>query len=198
MALLVVLLACGLALPETVATTRQPDMEQVRELLAAGKAQEAQATARVLARAGNLQAQETLASMLLRGIGSAPDREAAMAWLCLRVHAPEGGRAVTQSLWLLAEYFRTGGGLPGRRYNDGDRSLEDPVKAYFWFKVMAGQKQYYDETVADAARLGRLGVGTLAKQLTPGERQSAQRRLETWSPAQRPESPARCLELPWP
>jgi len=171
-------------------------MGRVQQLLQAGQAAEARGAVLALARTGHRQAQETLASMLLRGVGGPPDRQRAMAWLCMRAHAPEGGKAVTQALWLLAEYFRTGGGLPGRRYNDGDRSREDPVKAYFWFKVMAGQDRHYQQVVADAARLGRLGAGTVVKQLLDGEKQQVERRLESWSPARPPSSPERCLDLP--
>jgi len=191
------LLACLVALPVGGAAGAQDAaVEEARTLLARGDAVGARAALRTPAQGGSVQAQGMLAAMLLDGVGGRADRARAMQWLCMLVHHRHGGASVARAAWFLAEYFRTGGGLPGRRYNEGERQREDPVKAYFWFRVMAEQAGLFETAVEDAVNMGRLGGSSVARQLLEGERQRVDRRLERWSPGQVPASPERCLELP--
>jgi hypothetical protein len=112
------------------------------------------------------------------------------------VHHPAGGENMARAAWFLAEYFRTGGGLPGPSYNHGVRGREDPVKAYFWFRVMVEQERLFDSAVEDAVNMGRLGASSVSRELYAQERQQVDARLERWRPDQVPPSPAQCLELP--
>ena len=172
------------------------DLELAREYLSRGDTVAARKAFHGPALRGIADAQEALAAMMLEGIGGPADMDGAMQWLCLLAHQPSGGESVTRAAWFLAEYFRTGGGLPGRRYNQGDRGQEDPVKAYFWFRVMAEQDRLYRESVADAVSMGRLGASSVARELREAERQRVEHRLERWRPGQAPGPPGHCLDLP--
>ena len=61
---------------------------------------------------------------------------------------------------------------------------------------MGEQESLFQTVAEDAARMGRLGASSVARQLHEGERQQVERRLERWSPGQVPSSPEQCLELP--
>ena len=169
---------------------------RVRELIASGNARSARGEMRELAQNGDADAQDALAAMWLEGIGGAADREVAMSWFCRLAHQPRGGRAVMRALWFLAEYFRTGGGLPGRRYLDGTRELQNPVKAYFWYQLMVKQAELYDVTLDEALKLGRLGSASVGRELLAGEKQQVDRRIQRWSPRDPVVSARTCLKLP--
>ncbi len=173
-----------------------PALAEARRLLEQGRTEQARAAFRALAASGDAHAQDVLAAMVLEGVGGPADRPGAMGWYCMLAHQPAGGRPVVRALWVLAEYYRTGGGLPGRRYNQGRPDREDPVRAYFWFRLMADQAAHYEQVLEDGVRLGRLGSREVARQLYEGERQQVDRRLERWSPTPAPERPETCLELP--
>lgn len=188
---LLLLAWCTAALPAGAAA-----LDEARELLARGEVDRAREALRALALAGDAQAQEALAAMALDGIGVERDAERAMPWLCLLAHQSAGGPAVVRALWFLAEYHRTGGAVPGRGWSRGERGAENPLKAYFWYRVMAEQRRLYARVEPRARALGRMGAETAARELFEGERQLVERRLERWSPAETPASPRECLELP--
>jgi len=165
-----------------------------RTLLDGGNARAARAAFLTLAEANDADAQDALAAMWLEGIGGPADRETAMYWFCRLAHQPRGGRTVMRALWFLAEYFRTGGGLPGQRYTDGTRDLQNPLKAYFWYQVMVRQAELYDTTYDEARKLARLGRASVARELYDGEKQQVLRRAQRWSPSD-PVTSA-CLNLP--
>jgi TPR repeat protein len=135
------------------------DFDAALEALRAGEVLAARAQMQVLAEQGEPRAQDVLAAMLLKGVGGPADVPAAMGWYCMLAHHPGGGRATVNALWRLAEYFRTGGGQPGRAYQDGDPAQENPLKALFWFEVMAQQQRHYAEVLPQGVRLGRIGAG---------------------------------------
>jgi TPR repeat protein len=192
-ACLLLAVACGAAEPVPSAA-----LQAAAQLLRQGDVQGARAAYRELAEAGDRRAQQVLAGMLLDGVGGAADRPRAMHWLCRLAHHRDGGPEVLRAAWYLAEYFRTGGGLPGQRYNDGERAAENPIKAYFWFGVLAGQARYYARTDASARTLGELGMSRVGDQLYDGERQQVERALERWAPLDAASRGARCLDLPLP
>jgi TPR repeat protein len=172
------------------------DYDAARGLLEDGAAEQARRAMRELALAGDARAQGALARMLVAGVGGPEDRTAGMQWFCVLAHQPDGGRAVVEAVWLLAEYFRTGGGLPGWRYTEGRREREDPVRAYFWFRLLASQGTHYGEVVQDALPLGALGARTTGRELTEAERRAVEDRLARWRPLPVPAQRARCLRLP--
>jgi TPR repeat protein len=149
-----------------------------------------------LATAGDLRAQDALATMYLRGLGVERDVRAGMSWYCMLAHHAQGGRGIMQAVWYLAEWFRTGGGIPGKHYNDGNRADEDPIRAYFWFSVMAEQKAHYENVHEDSVRLGKIGRTALASVLYEQEKTDVSEALSRWQPDQPAPSPERCLELP--
>lgn len=175
-----------------------PALDAAAQLLRAGDLPAARAAYLALAESGEPLAQQAMAKMLLEGLGGAADRRAAMHWLCRLAHHRDGGPDVVRAQWYLAEYFRTGGGLPGQRYNDGDRAAEDPLKAYFWFGLMAAQPRLYARVEARAVTLGLVGMSQVARQLHEGERQQVARALERWTPGDTPPPGAACLHLPRP
>lgn len=195
-----VMSACLLLAVAAVAAEPLPSaaLQAAAQLLRQGDAPGARAAYRDLAEAGNPLAQQALAGMLLDGLGGAADRQRAMHWLCRLAHHRAGGPDVLRAAWYLAEYFRTGGGLPGQRYNDGERAAENPIKAYFWFGVLAGQARYYARTDARARTLGELGMRRVGDQLYDGERQQVERALERWTPLDAASRSERCLDLPLP
>jgi TPR repeat protein len=186
------LLAAALLAPVVPAD----DFEAARMLLEQGEPEQARRAMRELAVAGDARAQGALARMLVAGIGGAEDRAAGMQWFCVLAHQPAGGRPVAEAVWLLAEYFRTGGGLPGWRYTEGRREREDPVRAHFWFRLLASQEAHYDEVVEDSLALGALGARTTGRELTEEERRLVQGRLARWRPLPVAAQRERCLRLP--
>jgi hypothetical protein len=188
-------LATVLALA-ALAPVRAADFDAASELLERGALTRARAAFTDLARAGDARAQDALAAMLLQGIGGPRDVQGAMGWYCLLAHQPAGGREVVHALWFLAEYFRTGGGLPGERWNDGAREREDPVRAYFWFSLMAAQAEFYEQVLDEGVTLGRAGRHSVGRELYEGEKQQVERRLQRWEPDRIPGSAGTCLELP--
>lgn len=149
-----------------------------------------------LASAGDLRAQDALATMYLRGLGVERDVRAGMSWYCMLAHHAQGGRGIMQAVWYLAEWFRTGGGIPGRHYNDGNRGDEDPIRAYFWFSVMAEQKAHYENVHEDSVRLGKIGRTAVGSVLFEQEKAAIGEVLSRWQPTQPAPSPQGCLELP--
>lgn len=204
--LLVLVLAacCGLQARAEKDVARRVDQSvevpaataHARDLLSAGDAQGARVEFQRLAQHGDAEAQDALAAMWLEGIGGAADRSIAMAWFCRLAHQREGGRAVIRALWFLAEYFRTGGGLPGRRYTQGTRELQNPVKAYFWYQVMVRHRELYAVTYNEAGTLGRLGSASAARELSEDEKEQVREQALRWSPRERVSSAQACLNLP--
>jgi TPR repeat protein len=175
---------------------RSPLLDAAAQLLREGDLPRARAAYRELAEAGDPLAQQAMARILLDALGGAADRRGAMHWLCRLAHHRDGGPDVVRAQWYLAEYFRTGGGLPGQRYNDGERAAEDPVKAYFWFGIMAAQQRHYAQVEASAVTLGQVGMSQVGRQLHEGERQQVLRALERWAPGEPPRADGDCLDLP--
>ncbi len=149
-----------------------------------------------LGRAGYAKAQDVLASLYLQGLGVKADREKAMQWYCALAHQPQGGRMVMRAVWLLAEYFRTGGGLPDKLYKNKHRENEDPYRAYFWFQVLAHQKDYYQQVHQDGEKLGNIGRFVMARQLDAAEIDQLEHYLKQWEPHEPLVSLEDCLRLP--
>lgn len=149
-----------------------------------------------MAASGDPRAQDALATLYLRGLGVERDVRAGMGWYCMLAHHVEGGRGIMQAVWYMAEWFRTGGGMPGRHYNDGNRADEDPIRAYFWFSVMAEQKRLYDSVHEDSVRLGKIGRTAVGSVLFEKERTEIAGALSGWRPSDPVSSPEHCLELP--
>ena len=118
-----------------------------------------------------------------------------MGWYCRVAHHPQGGDVILRAVWYLGEYFRTGGGLPGR-YAEGRREKEDPLRAYFWFGVLARSDALYTHGATGVARVGRLGMGTVGRELYPEEKRLLDAAVARWRPIRSPGSGAECLALP--
>lgn len=149
-----------------------------------------------LAKAGDARAQDALATIYLKGLGVPRNVGTAMSWYCMLAHQPEGGRGVMHAVWYLAEWFRTGGGIPGRHYNDGSRASEDPIRAYFWFSVMAMQKDLFRQVHEDSVRLGKIGMTAVGGALYDDEIAAIGAAVNDWRPEKPVASPQRCLEIP--
>jgi len=172
------------------------DVEGAWKRLARGDFATALPALQRLAEDGDVRAQDTLAGLHLQGIGTLRDVPAAMGWYCRVAHQPLGGAAVMHAVWFLAEYFRTGGGVPGPAYNAGRPEYENPLRAYFWFSVMAGQEDLY-ETLDDASViLGKIGANAVAGVLFTEEKTAIDEALKEWRPARPVDSADACLALP--
>jgi len=180
-------LACAVA---------RADVESVLERLRDGEVETALPELRSLARDGDARAQDALATVYLEGIGVPADPQRAMGWYCALAHHGEGGERVIRAVWHLAEYFRTGGGVPGAGYRRGRREREDPVRAYFWFAVMARQETYYDQVEGGSTTLGKMGVNAMSRLLFPEERAALEKALERWRADRFTAGGAQCLALP--
>lgn len=172
------------------------DFESAADAVSRGQVKAGIAEFESLAKAGDARAQDALATIYLKGLGVPRDVGAAMSWYCMIAHHPEGGRGVMQAVWFLAEWFRTGGGVPGRHYNDGSRANEDPIRAYFWFRVMAMQKALYQHVDQDSVRLGKIGMSAVGGALYEEEITAVAAAVSDWRPGQAAPSPQRCLEIP--
>ncbi len=190
------LLGCGVILVALGAPPARAEFGQALEALHKGDFARAVPELQTLARAGDARAQDTLAGIYLQGIGVERDVALAMAWYCRVAHHVQGGRQVMHAVWFLAEYFRTGGGLPGSTYGDARREQENPLRAYFWFSVMAGQGGLFDQVDERSAILGKLGVNAVAGVLFETEMAGVQAALKVWHPNRPVESGDACLALP--
>jgi TPR repeat protein len=187
------LVALALAVPWPAA---RGDFETAAEAIEQGDFETAFSKLEPVAAAGDPRAQDALATLYLRGLGVERDVRAGMSWYCMLAHHSQGGRGIMQAVWYLAEWFRTGGGMPGKHYNDGDRANEDPIRAYFWFSVMAEQKALYDTVHEDSARLGKIGRTAVGSVLYEEEKAGIGEALSHWRPSREVSSPDECLELP--
>ncbi|GMQ74892.1 MAG: hypothetical protein BMS9Abin01_0133 [Gammaproteobacteria bacterium] len=172
------------------------DLEGALERLQGGDFARALPELQSLARGGDARAQDTLAGLYVAGIGVARDVPRAMGWYCRLAHQPQGGPVVMHAVWFLAEYFRTGGGLPGPTYNDGRPEDENPLRAYFWFSVMAGQQGLYDTVDGRSVVLGRIGVNAVGGALFEAEKAALEEAVERWRPTRPVNSGDACLSLP--
>jgi len=190
------LAACAMALMLLGVSTVHADFEGALERLQGGDFARALPELESLARAGDVRAQDTLAGLYVAGIGVARDLPLAMTWYCRVAHQPRGGPVVMHAVWFLAEYFRTGGGLPGPTYNDGRPEDENPLRAYFWFSVMAGQQRLYDTVDDRSVILGKIGVNALGGALFETEKAALAEALTRWRPTRPVDSGDACLSLP--
>ena len=193
---LVLLVAC---LAGVVEGERAPVSQRFSEalvLLESGQFVEARAMMHTLAAANHVEAQAAYAAMVLKGIGGPRSVAEAMGWYCRLAHQPAGGREVVHALWFLAEYFRTGGALPGSDYQAGELGKENPLKALFWFRLLALQGNYYQQVVAPGVRLGRLGAVSVTRQLLASEVQQVEAALARWRPGLAVDDAKQCLALP--
>ena len=172
------------------------DLEGALERLQSGDFARALPELESLARGGEARAQDTLAGLYVAGIGVERDVPVAMSWYCRVAHQPRGGPIVMHAVWFLAEYFRTGGGLPGPTYNDGRPEDENPLRAYFWFSVMAGQQGLYDTVDDRSVTLGRIGVNTVGGALFEAEKAALAEAVKRWRPTRPVDSGDACLSLP--
>lgn len=178
------------------AAPARADFESALERLENGDFANALPEFQRLAGDGDGRAQDTLAGLYLKGIGVARDVPLAMTWYCRVAHQPRGGPQVMHAVWFLAEYFRTGGGVPGPGYNDGRRENENPLRAYFWFSVLAGQAALYDEVDDPSVILGRIGVNAVGGVLLADEKTALAEAVMRWHPTRRVDSGDACLALP--
>lgn len=192
------LTALGMLLPALwlVGATAAGEFEGALAALERGEFATAIPTLEVLAEAGDPRAHDTLAAMYLQGIGVEADLPRAMQWYCRVAHDPAGGRPAMHAAWFLAEYFRTGGGVPGSHYLEGNQARSDPIRAYFWFLVMANQSGLYKETHADSVTLGKIGVNAVGRELYAEEKAGLARALAAWHPSRPVRSGEECLALP--
>jgi len=175
------------------------DLAEARKALANNRYEAALGHLLPLAEVGQADAQALLAGLYLKGAGVPKDNRTAMAWLCRLAHQQAGGATVMHGIWFLAEYFRTGGGVPGAQYNHGSRRDENPLKAYFWFTLLAHQQQYFDTVHADSQRLGNLGRAETGRQLQDEEKAALDEVARLWRPRwQAVNGLLSCLDLPGP
>lgn len=172
------------------------DLDTALARLASGDFGRALPELHALAGKGDARAQATLAGLYLQGIGVDRDVPEAMGWYCRVAHHRDGGPEVMRAVWFLAEYFRTGGGVPGRRYNEGRAQDENPLRAYFWFSVMAGQGGLYERIDERSVLLGKIGVNAVGALLLEQERVILGEALARWSPERPVASAEACLALP--
>ncbi|MDX1513255.1 MAG: hypothetical protein R3174_05870 [Gammaproteobacteria bacterium] len=189
-------LAVALSAGPVTAETAPADFDAAAEAISRGDVQLGIDRFEKLALNGDARAQDALATIYLKGLGVERDVNAAMSWYCMLAHHPEGGLGIMQAVWFLAEWFRTGGGLPGRHYNDGNRASEDPIRAYFWFSVMAAQEKLFNEVHQDSVRLGKIGMTAVGSALYEEEIAALRVAVEKWRPDRPAESPQQCLEIP--
>lgn len=105
----------------------------------------------VSARLGNAEGQNNLATMLLNGLGGAPDAKAAARWYRA---AAEQGQAVAQFNLAM-------------RYLHGDGAEQDDALAAQWF--MRSAEQGYVEAIGELGTLFRFGRGVEADLLVAAE-----------------------------
>lgn len=104
------------------ASTATAEMEVARDLMEAGRFEEARAMFEVFARSGNAEAEELIGVMYALGLGVAQDDVRAFDWY---LRASLKGHAGAQSG--LGWYYELGRGLPG----------PDLVRAYLWYALSA-------------------------------------------------------------
>jgi hypothetical protein len=190
------LAGCAMVLMLLGAGAAHADFEGALERLQGGDFARALPQLQSLAHGGDARAQDTLAGLYVAGIGVERDVPLAMSWYCRVAHQSRGGPQVMHAVWFLAEYFRTGGGLPGPSYNDGRPEDENPLRAYFWFSVMAGQQGLYDTVDDGSVILGKIGVNAVGGALFAAERAALEEAVERWRPTRPVDSGDACLSLP--
>ena len=191
--------ACAVALIALIVLGGSPVQAEFDQVLAAiqkGDFARAVPELHTLAGAGDPRAQDTLAGLYLQGIGVERDVPLAMEWYCRVAHHVEGGAQAMHAVWFLAEYFRTGGGLPGPTYGDGRPEQENPLRAYFWFSVMAEQSQRFERVDEPSAILGKIGVNAVGGVLFDEEKLGVREALMRWRPTRPVDSGDACLALP--
>ncbi len=186
-AVILMLLGTGLA---------RADLDGALERLEQGDFARALPELERLARGDDARAQDTLAGLYLEGIGVERDVPVAMGWYCRVAHHPQGGPEVMHAVWFLAEYFRTGGDVPGPAYNAGRREDENPLRAYFWFSIMAGQQGLFDTVDDRSVILGKIGVNVVGGVLFAHEKAALENAVQRWRPTRRVASGDACLALP--
>lgn len=187
---------CLVVLSLLGAASANADFKAAIERLESGDFPRALPELHALARGGDARAQDTLAGLYLKGIGVGRDVPEAMGWYCRVAHHAQGGPEVMHAVWFLAEYFRTGGGVPGPGYNDGRPEDENPLRAYFWFSVLAGQRELYDTVDERSRMLGKIGVNAVGGVLFTEEKAAIGEALSRWQPTQPVDSAGACLALP--
>ena len=188
--------ACAAAFLLLGAATVHADFEEAIGGLERGDFAAAIPELRRLAGDGDPRARDTLAGLYLEGIGVERDVPRAMGWYCRLAHDPGGGPEVMRAVWYMAEYFRTGGGVPGAGYDQGRPEDENPLKAYFWFVLMAGQEGLYDTVDERSVILGEIGINAVGRVLFPEEKEAVASAARSWRPNRPVASPAACLALP--
>jgi len=186
-AMVLMLLAAGLV---------RADFDGALERLEQGDFAQALPELERLARGDDARAQDTLAGLYLEGIGVERDVPMAMSWYCRVAHHPQGGPEVMHAVWFLAEYFRTGGGVPGPAYNDGRLADENPLRAYFWFSIMAGQRGLYDTVDDRSVIMGKIGANAVGGVLFAQEKAALEEAVQRWRPTRPVDSGDACLALP--
>ncbi len=189
-------LACALACALCGVAPARADLETALEQLERGDFARALPELQALAGAGDVRARDTLAGLYLKGVGVERDVTEAMGWYCRIAHERRGGPQVMRAVWFLAEYFRTGGGVPGPGYADGRPENENPLRAYFWFSVMAAQQRLYERVDERSVILGKIGANALGGVLLEEEKVALGEALGRWRPTRPVASAAACLDLP--
>lgn len=166
------------------------------KLLEAGEAAPAIRALNALAAGNDLRAEGALANIYLEGLGVSRAPARAMQWYCRLAYHREGGETIMRGIWRMAEYLRTGGGVPGHGYSQADLEREDPIRALFWFEVLAQQERWYDAADASSQRIGRLGARELKSQLFPAELEKVRVALDSFDVANPPSPSETCLTHP--
>ncbi|MGR3485888.1 MAG: tetratricopeptide repeat protein [Paracoccaceae bacterium] len=105
-----------------LSTPARADIEEARDLMEAGRFQEARAMFDVYARSGNADAEELIGVMYAMGLGVERDDARAFDWY---LRAALKGHPGAQSG--IGWYYETGRGLPA----------PDMVRAYLWYALAA-------------------------------------------------------------
>lgn len=105
-----------------LAAPARADLEQARNLMEAGKFEQARAAFEIYARSGNADAEELIGVMYAMGLGVPRDDARAFEWY---LRASMKGHAGAQSG--IGWYYETGRGLPA----------PDLVRAYLWYALSA-------------------------------------------------------------
>ena len=145
------------ALLLALATPALAEIEEARDLMEAGKFEEARTALWPAARSGNADAEELIGVMYALGLGVERDPERAFEWY---LRASMKGHPGAQSG--IGWYYEVGLGMPA----------PDLVRAYLWYALSAIGGD------PDAA----ISLEEVVKKMTPGEIERAQRLIDDYKP----------------
>ena len=89
-----------------------------------------------------------------------------------------------------------GGGVPGYGYARRDPAREDPIRALYWYELLANQSRWFDSVDANSQRVGRLAAKRLRGDLFEAERARVATALAAFDATRAPPVNASCLRTP--